>query len=442
MTAYDDALALLQATGRLPSVAAAVARGGAPVWQGCVSVLSDRAVTGASSYRIGSITKTLTAVLVLQLRDEGRLGLDDPIGRVVPETGYAAVTVRELLAHTGGLQSEPTGAWWERVDGGSFEELVTANDGSGRVAVAGECFHYSNLGFALLGEAVARLRGCSWWDAVRERLLGPLGMAATSYHPPADHAPGRSVDHFAHTLSAEPHTDTGAMAPAGQLWSTTGDLLRWADFLVTGHPDVLTAATLAEMAVRASPGGAEEAYGLGLRLLPVAGRTLVGHTGSMPGFQASLFVDPVSRDAVVALADATTGLGPEELPGRLLDATGEASTEVVPWRPSARPVPAMVTEVLGVWFWGNTGLGIEWVDGELQVRDLRSGTLEDRLRPDGAGFVGVEGYHRGETLHLRRRPDGAVGHLECATFVVDPHALRSAGADPRGRRTARVTGEA
>ncbi|NGZ99774.1 serine hydrolase [Nocardioides sp. W3-2-3] len=151
-----------------------------------------------------------------RLRDEGLLALDDPIGRFVPETGYATASVRDLLAHLSGMQSEPAGSWWERVDGGDFDALVAANDGSGRVAAAGEYFHYSNLGYGLLGEAVARLRGQTWWEAVQERLLVPLGMDTTSYHPPQDHAPGRSVDHFAHTLTAEPHTDTGAMAPAGQ----------------------------------------------------------------------------------------------------------------------------------------------------------------------------------------------------------------------------------
>ena len=435
MTAYDDALASLQVAGRLPSLSAAVARGGTPAWEGCVSVLPDVSVTTASAYRIGSITKTLTAVLVLQLRDEGRLALDDPIGRLVPGTGYADATIRDLLAHTAGLQSEPVGPWWERVDGGCVAELLAANDGSGRVAGPGAFYHYSNLGFALLGEAVARVRGASWWEIVRERLLGPLGMTATTYHPPADHAPGRSVDHFAHTLSAEPHADTGAMAPAGQLWSTVGDLLRWADFLATGHPDVLSAATLDEMSAPAPPA---QSYGLGLRLLAQGERTLVGHTGSMPGFQASLFVDRSTRDAVVALADATTGLGAEQVPELLLAASGAAgpgSGEVAPWRPSARPVPAIVGEVLGVWFWGNTGLGLEWRDDELQVRDLRSGTLEERFRIDGDGFVGVDGYHRGERLRVHRRADGAPGHLEVATFVwtrvpYDPQAPIPGGPAP------------
>lgn len=431
MTVYDERLAALQGAGRLPSVVAGVARDGEPVWTGCASALPG--VDVGSAYRIGSITKTLTAVLVLQLRDEGRLDLADPVGTFLPECGYPEATLRELLAHTGGLQSEPVGPWWERVDGGGVAELLAANDGSGRVAAAGELYHYSNLGFALLGEVVARLRGQTWWEAVQQRLLVPLAMGATSYHPPAEHAPGCSVDHFAHTLTAEPHTDTGAMAPAGQLWSTVGDLLRWADFLATGHPDVLAAATLAEMAASVTPA---DAYGLGLRVLRVGGRTMVGHTGSMPGFQATLFVDRGTREAVVALTNATTGLRPEQLPATLLGDV--AAPTASPWFPSLPPVPDEVAELLGLWFWGNTGFGFEWTGGELVARDLRTAELHERFVDVGGTFLGAEGYHRGERLVVRRDPDtGAVRSLECATFVYtrtpyDP-AVTIPGGHPRAR---------
>lgn len=411
MTGYDDRLAALQGAGRLPSVAAGVAREGVPVWTGCSSALPGIGVDAA--YRIGSITKTLTAVLVLQLRDEGRLDLSDPVGTFLPECGYPEATLRELLAHTGGLQSEPVGPWWERVDGGDVAGLLADNDGSGRVAAAGEFYHYSNLGFAFLGEVVARLRGVTWWEAVRDQLLVPLGMGATSYHPPAEHAPGRSVDHFAHTLTAEPHTDTGAMAPAGQLWSTVADLLRWADFLATGHPDVLAAATLAEMSVPVAPA---DAYGLGLRVLRIGARMMVGHTGSMPGFQASLFVDRATREAVVALANATTGLRPEQVPAILL---GEVDAPAArPWFPSLPPLPDEVAELLGLWFWGNTGFAFEWTGGELVARDLRTAELHERFVDVDGAFVGAEGYHRGERLLVRRDAEsGAVRSLECATFV-------------------------
>ena len=157
----------------------------------------------------------------------------------------------------------------------------------------GTAFHYSNLGFGLLGEVVARLRREGWWALVQRRLLGPLGMSRTSYHPEAPHAQGSSVDHFAGTLHEEPHQDTGAMAPAGQLWSTVADLARWLDFLATGRPDVLARETLLEMAPPSAPA---TDYGLGLRrLTDVTGRVLVGHTGSMPGFLATAFIDQETR---------------------------------------------------------------------------------------------------------------------------------------------------
>ena len=81
------------------------------------------------------------------------------------------------------MQSEPVGPWWERSPGVAVGDLIAANDGSGAVAGAGEYHHYSNLGFALLGEAVARIRGASWWEVVQTTVLEPLGMARTTYHP-------------------------------------------------------------------------------------------------------------------------------------------------------------------------------------------------------------------------------------------------------------------
>ena len=152
------------------------------------------------------------------------------------------------------MQSEPVGSWWERSPGVELDALLAANDGSGAVAGAGEYYHYSNLGFALLGEAVARVRGATWWDVVSGELLVPLGMTRTTYLPAAPHAQGYSVDHFHETLTEEPHQDT-ARDGAGRAGcgARSADLARWADFLATGHPDVLARSTLDEMATAQSP---------------------------------------------------------------------------------------------------------------------------------------------------------------------------------------------
>jgi len=406
---WQGRLDALQLEGRLPSVVAGVLLGGELVWTGAAGEgpgdPEDR------QYRIGSITKTLVAVAVLRLRDAGLLDLEDPIGRFVEDTGYASSTIRALLSHTSGMQSEPVGSWWERSPGVDLGTLVARNDGSGAVAGPGDYFHYSNLGFALLGAAVAKVRGTTWWDVVATEILAPLGMSRTTYHPAPVHAQGYSVDHFAGTLTPEPHQDTGAMAPAGQAWSTLRDLARWAAFLASGHPDVLEQATLRE-AGRAVPPAAD--YGLGLRVVECGGRRLVGHTGSMPGFLASLFVDPETADGTVALANATTGLDTGGVPRMLLSDDDAVAAE--PWVPSDE-VPEPARELLGLWFWGNTAMELRWSNGRLELRSLVRPEGVDRFELCGPRIVGTEGYHRGEELRVVRNGDGSISHLDIATFI-------------------------
>jgi len=403
-----------QGHGRLPSVVAGVFEEGRLTWTGSAGQLPE--VPPADlQYRIGSITKTLVAVCILRCRDGGLLSLDDPIGRFIPETGYAAATVGSLLAHVSGMQSEPAGPWWERSPGRSVPDLLAANDGSAAVvppgAGADTYFHYSNLGFALLGEALARVRGASWWEVVEAELLRPLGMSRTTYHPQAPHAHGLSVDHFTGTLTDEPHQDTEAMAPAGQAWSTLTDLARWGDFLATGRPDLLARSTLDEMSAPRPPA---PSYGLGLRTLAAAGRTLVGHTGSMPGFLASLFVDRSTRAGCVLLTNATTGVATERVPELLLG--DEVPEAVEPWLPTAA-LPPRVAGLPGLWFWGNTAFELRWHNDRLRLSAPGDGRDADLFELRGERIVGVAGYHRGETLHVHRRADGSIGHLECATFV-------------------------
>jgi CubicO group peptidase (beta-lactamase class C family) len=404
---YQAVLDRYQAERRLPSIVAGVLDGPELAWVGTAGAET----TSDTQFRIGSITKVMTAVLVMQCRDDGLLDLDDSIKRFVPETGYASATVRALLAHVSGMQSEPVGPWWERSPGVPVEDLLAANDGSRSVFGPGEHYHYSNLGYALLGEAVARLRGRPWFSLVQERVLDPLGMTRTSYLPEAPYAPGFSVHHLAGTLTEEPLHDTGSMAPAGQLWSTIDDVARFAAFLAGGEPDVLADRTLAEMRQPVPPA---LDYGLGIRLLPYADGVLAGHTGSMPGFQSAAFADPLSKTGVVALTNATTGFsGPELALALLGDHTPGA---ISPWVPT-KAVPAWARELLGYWHWGNSAYEVRWNDERLEWRDLARGAVAEQFGMRHGRVVGVAGYHHGETLHVVRRDDGSVDHLECATFV-------------------------
>lgn len=402
-------LDVAQAEGRLTSVVGAVFDRYGAVWAGG----AGQAPGLDGQYRIGSITKTLTAVLVMQARDEGRLELSDPLSAHLGDVGYGEVTVREALAHTSGMQSEPRGPWWERTRGGDFATLASVNDGAGRVAGPGEWFHYSNLGYGLLGEVVARRLGAPWRTLVAERLLQPLEMRATSYLPRPGAQPGWSVDHFTGIRVHEPLTDTGAMAPAGQLWSTLGDLVTWGQVLAGAHPGIVAPSTLAEMQQPVTPD-----YGLGLMLGLHPGGRLVGHNGSMPGFLAALHVDPDSGIGAAVLTNATTGINPRDLAVSLIEGDPDAADErPAPWRPTV-VLPGEVHGVPGVWFWGNTAYDVRWHNDGLELRAMARGSVvTDRFELVEGSLLGVLGYHRGETLHVVRRPDGSILNLECATFV-------------------------
>ncbi len=403
---FQAVLDRYQAERRLPSIVAGVLDGPELAWSGTAGAEADT----DTQYRIGSITKTITAVLVMQCRDDGLLALDDPIGRHVPETGYASATVRSLLAHVSGMQSEPVGPWWERSPGAPVDELLAANDGSGAVFGPGEHYHYSNLGYALLGEAVSRLRGRSWFSLAEERVLVPLEMTRTSYLPQSPYAPGLSVHHLEGTLTDEPLHDTGSMAPAGQLWSTVEDVAQLAAFVSGGSPEVLADRTLAEMRQPVAPA---VDYGLGIRMLPYAEGVFAGHTGSMPGYQATFFADPLNHVGMVALTNATTGFSGPELALALFG--GRTPGPMKPWEPTVE-VPAWARELLGYWYWGNSAYEVRWNDERLEWRDLARSAVAEQFGLTGDRIVGLAGYHHGEILHVVRRDDGSVNRLECATF--------------------------
>ncbi|MDN4161950.1 serine hydrolase domain-containing protein [Nocardioides abyssi] len=438
-------LARAQAGGRLPSVTAGVVRDGELVWSG---TYGGPPVPGHDptdvQHRIGSITKTLTGVLVLQLVRDGRVELDAPVSVVLGDVPYGDRTARQLLAHASGIAAEPAGEWWERSDGMSFDELVAAHASAPAVTAPGSRFHYSNLGYALLGELVARVHGRSWADCVASLVLEPLGMARTSYLPTGPAASGWSVDPYTRELVAEPATDTRALAPAGQLWSTVADLAAYAAFLVDGHLDVLDASWLATASTTQSGSAGDalaSAHGLGLQLLRGGSGTLVGHGGSMPGFLAACFVDRPRRTGAVVMAPATTGFSPSELARVLLEELEACEpTLPLPWVPTTS-VPLELDGVLGTWHWGNTPFVLALEGGSRGpggsghgevVATGPGGAEKWRFAVVDGRVVGTRGYHHGEELHVVRRPDGSVSHLEVATFVLtrtpyDPDAPAPGG---------------
>ena len=435
----EHRLARSQAECRLPSIVGAVCHDGALAWTGAAGRVDGQAPTTSTRYRIGSITKTLTAVLVLRLRDEGLLSLEDTLDDHVPGTPLGDRTIASLLAHTSGLQAETPGPWWERTAGGDVEELTGSLTEDVVLHPPDRVHHYSNLGYGLLGAVVERHRGHSWMQAVQAELLDPLEMTETSYGPAEPHAHGFAVHPWADAVLPEPAAehDAGAMAPAGQLWCSITDLARWGRFLAGDTGDVLDTDTLAEMC---EPRIVHDeawtvGHGLGIQVFRHDDRRWVGHGGSMPGFLALLLVDRDQQSLACVAANATSGL--DSVAADLLDLVVTREPRMPePWAPGE--VPEDVLDALGPWFWGPAPLSLRWTGGMLRIEALQGRTRASRFkRNDDGTWTGLDGYYRGETLRIVRDDDGAVSHLDLATFVFtrtpyDPDAPVPGGVDRAG----------
>lgn len=437
-----------QSSSRLPSLVAGVVRRGSLVWADAVGRVdgtrTGEAATVETQYRIGSITKTFVAVLVLRLADEGRVGLDDRLDRHVPGTAFGRATIAQLLSHAAGLQAETDGPWWERTPGASWEALVGSLTDQPLRHPPGRRFHYSNVGFAALGELVARVRGEGWDQVLRHELLEPLGMTRTTTRPLPPAAPGLAVHPYADLVLPEPEHDAGAMGPAGQLWSTVPDLGRWAAFLAGAtagllEPDTLTA-MLAPIVVDDIPDAAwTSAYGLGLQLWNVEGRRYAGHGGSMPGFLATLRFDVASGDGVVLATNTTAGLS-RTFPADLLDLL-QAAEPLDPPLWHTTDVAAQVLELAGAWHWGPAPFVLRVLAaGGFELGPAGAAGRASRFRPTGPDtWVGLDGYYTGEPLRVVRQPDGAVACLDLASFrfTRNPYGPADAvpgGVDPAGWR--------
>jgi len=440
-------LAREQAEQRLPSVVAAVARDGELAWSGGRGLVAGQVPDPDTQYRAGSITKAFVAVAVLRLRDAGRISLTDPIGDYVDAGKVGGMTIGQLLSHSAGLRAESAGPWWERSRGVSFAELAASSLGDEAARFRpGRRHHYSNVGYALLGALLSAQRDRPWYDVIADELLHPLDMRRTTTRPRPPHATGYAVHPYADALLVEPEHDSGAMAPAGQLWTTIGDLAKFARFLAGDTAGLLGPDTLAEMRepivitdMTGQPWTA--GYGLGLQLWNADGVRYYGHTGSMPGFVALLQItDAPGADTAIVACNSTAGFG-RSVGTDLLAILTENEPYCLPeWTPAR--VSNDLLDMLGSWYWGPVPFTLRLAGDVLELRreDGDGRLLQFRTDPDG-GWRGIDGYQAGEPLVPVPGPDGSVTALDVGSFIYtrtpyDPAAPVPGGVQPDGWQVA------
>jgi CubicO group peptidase (beta-lactamase class C family) len=413
-----------QRAGRLPSVSAAVFRGEELAWSEAVGLADVEQGVKASpdtQYAVASITKTFTAVSVLQLRDAGKLDLEDPLSKHLPEATHGTLTLRRMLAHASGLQREPPGEIWETLTFPGEEELLRGLEEAEQVLPPMAAWHYSNLAYALLGIVVARISGKAFRDHVQERLLGPLGLERTTWGPGDGAALPYFVEPYSDSVRREPVLELGGKGGESGLYSTVGDLARWGAFLCDPEESLLKASSVAEMHDLNVMADANwtRGWGLGIELSRRGERVFGGHTGGFPGFLSILAYSRRERIGAVVLTNAgnwpnlnPTGLALAEA------ALEELAPELEPWQPEESP-PAEIAPLLGRW----------WSEGDESIFSWRGGKLEARLadapperepsvfEPEGDDrFRVISGRERGESLRVVRDEHGEVVKLYWATY--------------------------
>ncbi len=431
-----------QRRGRVPGVVAGVVRYGDLVWHAGIGVSrvedADTPPGPDDQFLIASNTKTFTAVLVMRLRDAGRLSLDDTLDTFIPEVPQRGLTIRQCLAHVSGMQREPLGDIWETLVSPDRDELVRDFAEAERVHLPHRYFHYSNLVYSMLGEVVTRLHARPWYDVLRSEILDPLEMRRTTNGFDGPRVQGYFVPPYTDVPVAEPELEHRAMAPCGGLASTVQDLARWSSFVADPVSEVLAPDTFEEMCepqVVVDRQRWTQAMGLGFFLVRSGTRTYVGHTGGMPGHVTAVFTDREARTGSIVLTSSGTT---PDITGWALALADQASdlepVEPEPWR-AGTAVPDDLAELVGRW----------WTEGAPFDFVVRQGRLEaraagqaDHLPPAVFERVGtdvlrtVSGRERGELLRVSRDDAGRVSQLNWATYLVTRDPL------PFSRTTGRV----
>jgi len=312
----------------------------------------DRPATPDTLYRIASITKLFTSTAVLQLRDAGRLQLDDPIAKHLPwfsigqpHADAPVITIRHLLTHTAGLPREAGFPYWTDGDFPTVEK-VRERLPQQRAALPTETeWKYSNLGLTLAGEIVAVVSGRPYAEYVVQHVLEPLGMKRTFVATPAADHPDLAVGYTRRLPGSPrtpaPHTDGRGITAAANMTTCVSDLARFAMLQfrggAAGGAQILKSSTLREMH---RPHWVEPdwaaGWGLGFRILRQNGKTYVGHGGALRGYRTQVQLCPAERIGVVVLTNADDG-NPLQYTDKAFQWVAPAILKVVAPAPAAPP---------------------------------------------------------------------------------------------------------
>ncbi len=306
--------------------------------------MQDRAanakVDSQTIYHWGSITKSLTAIAIVQLRDRGKLSLDDKLVRWVPELKAMhdpygmmdSITLRMVLSHTAGFQN---GTWpygngkpWEPFEPTTWNQLVAMMPYQELLFKPGSRYSYSNPGFIYLARVIEQITGDPWDAYVQKNIFAPLGLdrsyfRATPYFLASHRSHNYNVRRDSATSVVQivdngAEFDPGITSPNGAWNAPVSDLVKYTAFLSGATPRdvVLSRASLEEMWKPGKPmsqsyeSAPKQWMGLSFFVLDRNGHKLLGHTGSQAGFRSFYYFDPITKAGVIAVFNTTNDVAP------------------------------------------------------------------------------------------------------------------------------------
>ena len=302
-------------------------------------------MTPATKFRMASHSKLFTATAIMQLREQGKLQLDDPVSKYLPwfrvkpaESGDGPITIEELLTHSSGLPREAGPHWttYEFPTQEQLRRLVAERQAAFSPEVR---WKYSNLGYSIAGMIVEVVSGQRWADYVQQHIYGPLGMTASSVD---QDVPGLAVGYGRRmpdgSREVMPFVDARGMGSATGITSTVEDMTKFvsAQFRkgARGGRQLLSTASFREMhRVRMLENDWSRGQGIGFAVSRVGGQIYVGHGGGYPGYTTQTLIQLDSKVGVIVLTN-TNDSNPSDIARQLMSTVGEAVAKATAVKPT------------------------------------------------------------------------------------------------------------
>ena len=295
---------------------------------GTLSVDDRRKVDGGTVFEIASLTKVLTALVLADMANRGRVKLDSPVstclpdGVQIPQHAGKQITFLDLATHTSGLPLRPTNLASQtalnKYAGYTVQQLYEGLATFELPREPGTKFEYSNWAFALLGHALGHCAGTSYEALLAERVTRPLGMDATVFAP-SKALSSRLAAPYDAKLRRVPNESLGALGASGGLYSTVDDLLKFVELFLGRGPQPLTAAAATMLEPRRPGDGPQLRMGLGWRVETSDDKPIIWSSGRADGYRSFMALDSQARVAVVALTNGATNAGVDDIGRHVLD---------------------------------------------------------------------------------------------------------------------------